>query len=106
MLESVSKATVINLEQVSGYPVPGSKGLMKDQIVHFLETMAEENLTCHADYLDMPSISSFSSFFNTTSMDVYDALRSMRMKGYDYQFSSLDGSVQLWRESPAPRRIV
>lgn len=104
MQEPISHATIINLEHLPISPSRGSRGRMKEHIVQYLETLAQEKLSCHADYLDLPSIGALSNFFKTTSIDVYDALRALRVYGYDYQFSSLDGSVQIWRQDPRVRK--
>lgn len=106
MQEPVSHATIINLEHLPTSHLSNVRGRMKEHIVQYLEVLAGDKLSCHADYLDLPSIGALSSFFNTTSMDVYDALRSLRLKGFDYQFSSLDGSVQLWRQTPIVNRKI
>jgi hypothetical protein len=68
------------------------------EIASYLEQLAQERLSPLVGPLELPSMSELSSFFDCSFLKVYDAFRLLRERGYDYQFSSVDGTMLVWRQ--------
>jgi hypothetical protein len=101
MEHPVSRAIIINLEHLPAFGMPDSKHNVVSQIQHYLKILITDKLPPAGGYLELPSFSIMAGFFKCSYLEIYDACRTLRAEGYDYQFSSLDGAVQVWRRSPA-----
>lgn len=81
----------LNLEQL---PKLNSKD--GGQLALYLESVMTKNLSDTVHSVELPSLHTLSKYFDCSFMQLYDAMRALRIYGYDYQFSSLDDSVQIW----------
>ena len=94
MEQPVTHATILSLEHFP--PFQAKKGSRNNAITNYLESLAKSKLDQHTHYLELPSVSQLSGFFKCSFMQVYDAFRILREKGYEYQFSSVDGAMFIW----------
>jgi hypothetical protein len=86
-----SHSVHLKLEQL-----PKLKSKEEAQLALYLESVMTNNLSDTIYSVELPSIQMLSEYFDCSSMQLYDAMRALRVYGYDYQFSGLDGSVQIW----------
>jgi hypothetical protein len=89
----------LNLEQL---PKLHSKD--GGQLALYLESVMTDNLSDTVHFVEFPSIHLLSEHLNCSSMQLYDAVRALRMRGYDYRFSSLDENIQIWLNELNERR--
>jgi hypothetical protein len=75
-------------------PKPQSKE--KAQVALYLESLLIRHLSPAVHFVELPSMHELAEFLGCSFMQLYDAMRALRVCGYDYRFSSLDGAVQIW----------
>ncbi|MGE0201003.1 MAG: hypothetical protein AB7P76_08550 [Candidatus Melainabacteria bacterium] len=87
----------IDLNQLSRFRLPTIHSCPTQHMVSQLELILDDSLNGAVHYVTLPSISVMAEFFGCSSLQVYDGLHELRKRGYDYQFASLDGAVEMWR---------
>lgn len=97
MEQANSRATIINLQHLPPYQLPAGKQNLTSHLSTYLKTFIADQLRSRASSLEFPSFISLSGFFNCSYLEMYDAFRMLRVEGYDYQFSSLDGTIEVWK---------
>jgi hypothetical protein len=97
MEQPVSRATVIHLEHFPAYEVPTIKKNLVPNIAKYLKGLLSDKLYRDGRYIELPSFSMLCKFFRCRHLEIYDAFKILRTQGYDYQFSSLDGAVMVWK---------
>lgn len=103
MERPISHATIINLEHFPAYEPRGEKRGVIPQVTAYLKALVDSKLEKGAGYLELPSFSTLAEFFKCSYLEIYDIFRTLRNQGYDYQFSSLDGTVLVWISKPTER---
>jgi hypothetical protein len=102
MEQPITHALILNLEHLPPYQ---KKTVYRDNaITSYLEALAHMKLDRHTHYLELPSMSRLSVFFSCSFIEVYDAFRALQEKGYEYQFSSVDGTMLVWRRNNKEKR--
>lgn len=48
----------------------------------------------------LPSLAQLREHFHCSHLDIYDVLRFLRQRGFDYSFGGLDAPLHMWRVSP------
>jgi hypothetical protein len=95
MNQSASRAIELNPEHFPIYQLSDNATVV-DQVSKYIKTLLDEKMNKHGGYVALPSLNRLSRFFKCSYLEVYDAIKFLRTQGYDYQFSSVDGLVQVW----------
>lgn len=85
------KSIQLSLEH---FPVPHSKE--NAQIALYLESIMAKTLSKKIHSIEIPSMRILSKFFDCPLMQIYDAMRTLQVGGYDYQFFSVDSNIKIW----------
>jgi hypothetical protein len=97
MEQPVTPATILGLEHLP--PFQKNAAGQATAIASYLEALTRSRLDRNTHYLELPSVNRLSGFFGCSFLGVYDAFRALREKGFDYQFSSVDGAMLVWRQN-------
>jgi hypothetical protein len=46
---------------------------------------------------ELPSMMTLAGFYNCGHLDVYDALRTLRSRGYEYRLRGIDNKIIVWQ---------
>lgn len=97
MPTSESGSTVLHLEQLPAFDLPERPNRQIYHITEYLIRLAAKKLPRDDSSLVVPSIADLSLFFKCSHLEIYDALRQLRISGYDFQFSKFDQPLHIWR---------
>ncbi len=105
MMEQAATQTIaLGLEHMPAFEIPATSRKVVPHLTQYLIALLSRfnhPVTC----LELPSVTNLSVFFKCSHLDLYDALRSFRGQGYDYQFHKLDKPLKLWRKAPIESSI-
>lgn len=100
MEQAASRTATINLTHFPPYQMvaAGKPNLVSD-LSRYLKNVISDQLRAPVNSVEFPSFITLAAFFHCSYLEMYDAFRMLRAEGYDYQFSSLDGTIQVWRNT-------
>lgn len=78
------------------YPIQG-KIRRDNQLAKHLETLMTDYLPYKTDELSLPPISELARFFQCSYIEVFDAFKLLRLKGFDFNLTGLEKPIKVWR---------
>lgn len=107
MDSSAPIAKTLQLEHLPAFVLPDSEKSRVQSVFHYLQKLVDKEVGQLNDTLELPSISNLSHYFRCSPLEIYDALRELRHREYDYHFSKFDQPVRIWlKADPSKRRTV
>ncbi len=91
--------TLINLEDFPSYKPPAGQSKLIPHTADYLKLLVDTKLSNGNRSVELPSLSLLADFFNCSHLAIYDIFRALQLQGYDYQFSSLDRAVLVWKNT-------
>ena len=79
-------------------------GLMPDQqptvanLGTHLHQLVSQQFNHGIRSLTLPSLAIMASFFGCSYLELYDVMQMLRTNGYDYNFSSINGDIEVWQK--------
>src|SRR6478609_9024143 len=67
------------------------------KISDFLESIIKPNLENTALILHLPSLESLAHCLACSYLELHDALRLLRERGYDYEFNHICEAIKVWK---------
>lgn len=77
-------------------PLPASDLPMSYKISQALQEVLEKQDCYPGEEVFIPSLMVLGRIFETSHLDVHDALQHLRRLGYDYELDGMDDAIRLW----------
>ncbi len=99
MENPINRATEIALDQLPPFLKPAAGP--PPEVSHIAGCLCQV-LDGHGDEgaVVLPSLAQLKEHFHCSHLDIYDVLRALRHRGFDYSFGGLDAPLRLWRVMP------
>lgn len=95
MIEPSSVSHHISIQDLSEY-TPAVQHSVPEMTAHLLSIVSNQ-FDNNIHFLTLPSLSTMANLFNCPYLAIYDAMQALREHGYDYNFSSINGNIEIWR---------
>lgn len=87
----------IRLSELSFCPAERSGGIRSSQVISIvLQKTFEWHRAASGEVLALPSLTALARFFQTSHLQVYDALQHLRKRGYDYSLQGMEAPILFW----------
>lgn len=96
-MEASAIDSQIRIQQLSVYENAMERKNLPEDISKLLVNNFLSKVTQTVHYCTLPSIDEMAKHFNCTHMEIYDSIRLLQEHGYDYNFSSLNGNIEIWK---------
>jgi len=92
-----SEQLTLSAQDFPLFIAPADTSLASQFLCQYLYQILIEVLDKEKQYIVLPSLSVLADFFKQPYLSVYDAMQELRGYGYDYNLSSLDSSIMIWK---------